>query len=181
MKRKIINSKRIIVNSNGAFNLLKELGAPQKLITHSELVLEAAEEIIEEILKCTSLIDFEFVRIGAILHDVGKVLHPNELVKAGQMHQMDGKKMLLELGVDEKIARCCLSHSNYEDMECSIEELLIALSNNLWKGKRVKNLESKIIEWIKKLFDQNGWVLSVKFDETFEKISEKGLGRLIRS
>lgn len=56
--------------------------------------------------------------------------------------------MLLEAGVQPEIARCCLSHARYESMEVCLEELLVALSDKLWKGKRVASLELRVIDEI---------------------------------
>jgi hypothetical protein len=173
--------KKKILNSNDAYNLLDELNAPPKLITHVKLVLEAAEVIIEECIRYTSSIDYEFIRIGVILHDVGKIIYPDEFIKSGELHESEGERLLLNIGVNPKIARCCLSHSNYNTMECSIEETIIALADNLWKGKRIESLESKVIEWFYNFFDKEIWEVYLKLNETFEIVAAKGLERLIRS
>ena len=56
--------------------------------------------------------------------------------------------MLVERGVSARISRCCLSHARWDRMECSTEELLIALADNIWKGKRVEVLELLVIDRI---------------------------------
>jgi hypothetical protein len=88
--------------------------------------------------------------------------------------------MLLCLGVDPKIANCCLSHGNYKNMECSIEELLIALSDKLWKGKRDNLLELRLIDTIAEILGKTRWDIYIEMDKIFESIANNGLNRLKR-
>jgi len=147
-----------INNQNDAYNIMKNLGAPKRLIQHSELVKEAAEELISGLYDLSEKIDFEFVRIGVILHDIGKIKYKEEIYSnEGNFHAIEGEKILLKIGISKKIARCCVSHNNYNNMKCSIEELLIALSDKLWKGKRDKELELKVIDELACLYEKTRW------------------------
>ncbi|MFK7877234.1 MAG: HD domain-containing protein, partial [Paracoccaceae bacterium] len=92
--------------------------------------------------------DKRFVQVGIALHDAGKIVHPNELEKGGNLHEAAGEKLLLEHGVDAEIAQCCRSHSQYASMSASFEELIIALADTLWKGSRKADLELRIIDGV---------------------------------
>ena len=61
-----------------AVELLGNIGANEKLIKHVELVGEAGEEIIRKLEGKKVKFDKNYVRIGIILHDIGKILHPND-------------------------------------------------------------------------------------------------------
>ena len=128
-----------------AIELLKDIGASEKLIKHVKLVGEAGEEIIKKLEEKKIKFDKNYVRVGIILHDVGKVLYPNELKEKGNRHEQAGEKLLLGKGVDARVAKCCISHAQWNEMPCSLEELLVALADNLWKGSRKEQLETLII------------------------------------
>ncbi|MBW4601884.1 MAG: hypothetical protein KME29_20485 [Calothrix sp. FI2-JRJ7] len=66
-------------------------------------------------------------------------------------------------------------------MECSLEELLVALSDKLWKGKREAKLEEEVINRLSKLTGQDYWHLFIDLDNHFEMIASGGEERLVRS
>lgn len=166
---------------NDAYKLLDELDAPDHLKTHVRLVGEAAELLIEKFTELGLPIDFNFIRIGVAVHDIGKIKYTNEMGGPGSEHEPEGEKILLNLGADPKIARCCMSHARFSTMECSIEELIIALSDKLWKGKRVEELELEVIDACSALTGNDRWDLFTELDHHFELIAEGGDDRLQRS
>jgi hypothetical protein len=171
----------VLTSRDDALKLIDVLGAPEHLKTHIQLVGEAADLIIK---KCDDMefpIDGNFVRIGVAIHDVGKIVHANEMTRAGSEHEPEGEKILLQQGVDPAIARCCLSHARWASMECSTEELLIALADKLWKGKRVEELELKIIDRLALLGGSDRWDIFAELDGYFEEIAADGHERLQRS
>lgn len=164
-----------------AYKLLDELGAPEHLKTHVGLVGEAAEVLIEECINKGIKLNFEFVRVGVAIHDVGKTIHRNEMTGPGSEHEPAGQELLLKHGVTEDVARVCMSHARWHSMECSTEELLIALSDKLWKGKREETLELKVIDELAKIEGKERWDLYQELDACFEKIASSGHDRLQRS
>ena len=128
-----------------SYKLLHELGASSRLIRHVKLVGEAAEMLISQFQKLDISFDSDWFRLGVAFHDVGKILHPSELIEKGNEHEEAGEMLLLSRGVDPKIARCCRSHGQWQKIECDFEELVVALADNLWKGKRNTELENKVI------------------------------------
>lgn len=117
-----------------ARTLLAQLGAPARLLRHVELVGEAAELLLAPLSKLGLEVQSDLVRLGVALHDCGKILHPDELDRPGGEHEPAGQALLLQHGVSPEIARICLSHARWESMTVSLEELLVALADKLWKG-----------------------------------------------
>jgi putative nucleotidyltransferase with HDIG domain len=161
--------------------LLRRLGAPERLLLHAELVSEAAGELLTAMRSFGLQVNEETVRLGAALHDAGKSVHPNELDGQGKQHEEDGEKLLLQAGVPAAIARCCVSHARYGAMEVSFEELLVALSDKLWKGKRDSPLELRVIDEAAKLLNKDRWDLFCELDNCFERIASQGSQRLARN
>lgn len=161
--------------------LLGDLGAPSRLLTHVWLVGEAAEAILAHLRTLGVAIDADFVRLGVALHDVGKILHPAELDGPGSQHEPAGERLLIQHDVDPKVARCCLSHARWSEMEVSLEELLVALADKLWKGVRQAELERRVIEGAAAQLGKDFWEVFVDLDTAFEEIAAEGPNRLERS
>jgi hypothetical protein len=125
--------------------------------------------------------DAQFVRLGVAIHDAGKILHPAELDGAGAEHEPDGERLLLEHGVDPRLARCCMSHARWSTMDCSLEELLVALADKLWKGARHEELERRVIDAVAGKLGKGVWDVFVELDTAFEEIAAGGAERLERS
>ncbi len=66
-------------------------------------------------------------------------------------------------------------------MKVSFEELLVALSDNLWKGIRVGDLELRIVDEAALLVGIDRWEIYMELDSAFEDIASGGLDRLNRS
>lgn len=172
---------RTIVTLADATALLHELGAPPRLVRHAELVSEAAEEIINLFAAHRVPFDRAWVRAGAALHDVGKIAHPAELERPGAEHEPAGEALLLRHDVAPHIARCCLSHAQWAKLECSLEELLVALADKLWKGARVQPLEQRVIDAAARALKKPLWDLFIPLDSGFEAIAAAAPARLARS
>jgi len=164
-----------------AFELLNLLNAPDHLKLHVSLVGEAADLLIEKCKQLAISIDENMIKIGVVIHDIGKIVHTNEMSESGSKHEPEGQRILIEKGVDPKIARCCISHAQWHSMECSLEELLIALSDKLWKGKRVEELELRVIDMVSDMLGNSRWELFAELDNHFEYIASGGTERLRRS
>jgi HD domain len=172
---------RTFVSVDDAYIFLKELGASSKLIVHVKLVAEASELLIAKLRSLDIGFDISFVRLGVAFHDVGKILHPEELQVKGINHEAAGEQLLLANGIDAKLARCCRSHGQWQTMECTSEELLVALADTLWKGKRNQDLENLVVKKLSKQYSKDYWELFMEMDACFEKIAEDGYSRLMRS
>jgi HD superfamily phosphodiesterase len=161
--------------------LLRRLGAPPRLLTHARLVGEAASALLDRLESMGVHLDAPLVRLGVLFHDTGKILHPAELDGPGAHHEPAGQQLLLDHGVDPRVARCCVSHARWLDMECSLEELLVALADKLWKGVRHAELERRVIEAITARLGKAFWDVFVELDTAFEEIAAGGPERLEQS
>jgi HD domain len=164
-----------------AYQFLQELGAPPRLILHVQLVGEAADLLISHLHERQLKFDERLIRFGVVFHDVGKILHPSELKVAGNLHEADGERLLIEHGVEGRLARCCRSHSQWQKMECSLEELCVALADTLWKGKRIAALEEAVIQRLAVEDSMDYWDVFIHWDSCFERIASSGDVRLRRS
>jgi AraC-like DNA-binding protein len=160
----------MLILPQDAYELLIALGAPKRLMIHLQLVGEAAEELLEQVRALGVGIDDDVVRLGAAVHDAGKIIHPNELDGDGSEHEEAGEKLFLGAGVRPAIARYCISHSRYDAMELSLEELLVALSDKLWKGKRISSLELRVIDRVAEILHKDRWDVFSELDDCFERI-----------
>ena len=164
-----------------AYLLLQQLDTPNELLIHIKLVQEAAKLLIQKYYSLGLPVDKNFILIGVVIHDIGKIKHTYELFAPGDKHEKDGEILMLNHGIEPKLARCCVSHAQWKNMDCSFEELTVALADKLWRGKRVKELELEVINHITKLLSCEKWKLFLEMDTTFEKIASGGDERLILS
>ncbi len=164
-----------------ARDLLVSLGAPPRLMRHIELVHEAADLLLRKLAAMGVPIRADFVRVGVALHDSGKVLHPTELDRPGARHEPDGEALLLRSGVSPELARVCMSHARWDTMDVSLEELVIALADKLWKGVRNPRLEERCIDAVAAAVGKARWDVFIELDGSFEDIAADGQARLDRS
>jgi hypothetical protein len=165
-----------------ALALLASLGAAPWLVRHHELVVEAAELLTR---KLSRELKVPFARdevlLGAALHDAGKVLHPHEMREPGHQHEPAGEALLLSRGVPAWLARICVTHASWRREEVKLEELLVALADTLWKGKRDPELEARVLKQISALTGQPAWQVFDALDAICEAVAADGDGRLARS
>ncbi len=147
---------------------------------HGALVCEAADLLLAQVRAMKVHVDEEWVRGGAWLHDAGKAVHRDELDAPGHRHEQAGEALLLSHGVDPRIARCCVSHAAWS-AERTLEELLVALADKLWKGVRQQELETIVVDAIAMASKRDRWDVFVQLDSCFEKIADGGAERLQRS
>lgn len=128
---------KVSLNSwEDGIRLLKDLKASKSLINHHELVVETAERILDRLPSSVKhSIDRNSVLIGCSVHDIGKIIRPSEENKSGEDHELAGRDFLLSIGLSPKIARYCMIHTLPEE-KLYLEELVVGISDNLWKGSR---------------------------------------------
>jgi len=164
-----------------AYEAMVSLGASERLLLHVSIVAEVAESLIKALSAMNVTVDKSLVQIGAVIHDAGKIIHTEELDEKGNMHEAAGEILMLENGASPEQARICRSHSQYESMRITLEDLLVALFDKLWKGKRVEELELKVIDTIASNIGKDRWDIYSNLDATFESIASDGDIRLQRT
>lgn len=160
--------------------VLRQLDVCPRLAAHLSLVHDAALEIVTGLAQHFPELQFDqhAVCFGAATHDLGKVLHPNELTGPGNLHENDGPGLLERQGVPSQLARFTRTHGAWDREQLEIEDLLVALADTIWKGQRIGSLEDLIVTRISQTTGEARWEVFGTLDEIVTVITEKGDERL---
>jgi putative nucleotidyltransferase with HDIG domain len=175
------NADFMLKDRTEALLLLKELGATTRLVHHAQVVGETADLVLLRFQVLGVSCDVQLIEVGAVLHDAGKIQHPQELSGPGSLHEQAGKEMLLSRGVQPEVARFCISHAAWDSPEVSLEERVVALADKLWKGKREADLELSVIDEVAARLGTSRWDVFESLDSAFESIAAAGAERLEQS
>jgi putative nucleotidyltransferase with HDIG domain len=150
-----------------------------RLLAHAILVADVAYLIIEALQEQAGQLNLsaELICDAAALHDYGKLIHRKELSKAGHQHEQAGYELLRAQGVPEGLARSAQSHASADGTGLSLEELIVALADKLWKGKRSPELEMALARQI--AGDAELWPTLIALDERWEQIADDAPQRLL--
>lgn len=107
------------------------------------MVHAAAVEIVDQLwLRLPNFrFDLEAALFGSEIHDLGKVLHPDELKGPGRRQEDNGPALLESLGVPLHLSRFARTHGTWDQELVEIEDLLVALADEGWKGQRAMPLK----------------------------------------
>lgn len=147
---------------------LVELRAPARLEAHLRLVHQAANEVLEGLeSRWPSLrIDRAAVLFGAATHDIGKAVHRSELGGPGSEHEEAGRALLEQRGVEPRLARFAVSHAAWKRaVALDLEDLLVALADNCWKGARPEVLENLVCTSLSAQLGIERWAVFTELDE----------------
>ncbi len=165
-----------------ALRLLGRLGASPRLLLHHELVAEAARLIVAGLhARFKVPLDDAQVFIGACLHDAGKIRHPEDLDGPGTAHAEAGLMLLTAAGVDSSLARFCRTHVCWPEEAVALEDLLVALADKLWKGKREDDLELRTCNAIAVATGEPVWKVFEAAETLFAEVARGADERLERS
>lgn len=160
-------------------HLLEALQAPPLLVRHLTLVHAAAVELLDRLAVCFPglVVDRAAVLFGAATHDIGKTLHPGELTASGRQHEIVGPALLIEHGVPPRLARFARTHGRWRETG-DLEDLIVALADNVWRGGRVEELETKAASVMARVTGLEPWEAWSKVDCVCEEIASRGEERL---
>lgn len=161
-------------------NVLRRLDVCPRLAAHLSLVHDAALEIVIGLAQHFPdlQIDQHAVCFGAGTHDLGKVLHLNELTGPGNQHENDGPSLLEQHGIPPHLARFARTHGAWDREALEIEDLLVGLADTIWKGQRIGPLEDLIVSRIAEATGKAKWEVFDTLDKIVTVIAEKGDERL---
>jgi len=131
-----------------AAELLRALDAPARLGAHLRVVHDVAWSLTDALGRRRPDLEFDTTAVlfGAATHDIGKVVHVAELAGPGSAHEAAGEELLLRYGVPAHLARFAASHGSWASPDVALDDLLVSLADQIWKGNRVSGLENRVTE-----------------------------------
>ncbi|WP_051271636.1 HD domain-containing protein [Shimazuella kribbensis] len=162
-------------------NLITNRKMPARLLTHLTTVHEVAHSILAWMEKTYPQIsiDREAILFGAITHDIGKIKAKEEINKLGSTHEQLGYELMLEYGITPELARFTYTHSQWMRADTKLEDWIVSLADKVWKGKRVAEIEERIINHIHEITNQQEWEIFLKLDDLLQKITKDAHQRLL--
>jgi HD superfamily phosphodiesterase len=161
--------------------LLRGLDASPRLLAHLVLVHDVAARLLEALAETWPHlpIDAGAILLGAATHDIGKVRVPEELTGPGTKHAVLGQQLLEEHGFSTELARYARTHETWaEEPDVAPEDLLVALSAYLWRGKRDAALEGAITSWIADAVSAAPWAVFLDVDDIATDLAQDAPRRL---
>ena len=160
--------------------LLTARDAPPRLRAHLMLVHDVASQLLNgvEQLWPALKIDNDAVLFGAAAHDVGKIVYPNELVGPGSEHENAGVALLLNAGFPEHLARFARTHGQWNCDDCALEDMMVALADKVWRGKRDDALEHGASLVIANQLGLEQWEAWLPLDDMLTQIAATSEWRL---
>ncbi len=160
--------------------LLREVTAPPLLVAHLTLVYDIASTILERLTETwpTLPIDRAAVIFGAATHDIGKVVNRGELGGPGEQHWDSGYDLLIAHGIPAPYARFTRTHARWDESDMTLEDLLVAWADSLWRGGRPEDLEMRIAQTIAGVVGQEQWRVFIVLDDLATDIGEDADARL---
>ena len=161
-------------------HLLGMLDTPPRLIAHLAVVHDAAVEIVEGLASQFPKLklDTDAVLFGASTHDLGKIIHPTELTGPGNEHEVDGPGILELHSVPPQLARFARTHGAWSSSSLPLEDLVVALADTVWKGQRIDDLETQVVERIAGQTSIETWQAYAELDSLLQDVASKGHARL---
>lgn len=143
----------MIPDKNAAIELLKLAGCSEKVIKHCLKVSDYATELAKKIHCNGYTVDMELVRIGALLHDIGRS-RTHDI-----WHGVEGVNLAKEFGFDDKITAIIRTHIGAgitpEDtvilglppdryIPLNLEEKIVAHADNLVEDETIVSISEKV-------------------------------------
>jgi len=160
--------------------LLRDGDAAPRLAAHLRLVRAAAVRLVDWLAAEFGSVpaDREAVLFGAATHDIGKTVFPGELSGPGKEHEPAGRRLLLEHGYPERLARFAGTHGTWTAPEITLDDLLVSLADKAWKGARVDELERLTITAVATLAGREEWEVMLSLDDVLTSIGDDADDRL---
>ncbi len=164
-----------------ALDLCRRIGAPPRLLAHLILVHDVARALVNGLKAAFPALKFDkdAVFFGAATHDLGKSIHREELSEPGKLHELRGVELLKQYGVPDDLARFAYTHGNWkESRPVQMEDLIVALADNCWKGKRVPDLEALTTGTLAESTGEPQWQCYAVLDDLLQDLAADADARL---
>jgi hypothetical protein len=161
-------------------DLLFKIEAPARLRAHLCLVHDVACQLTDQISVAWPelVIDADAIHLGAATHDIGKVIHPRELSEPGHAHEDAGRRLLLKHGWSEQSVRFTVTHGCKLNADDPVKDLLVAIADNVWRGRRDEALEKALVVRVATLCKQEPWQVWLVLDDMLTNLAEPAAERL---
>jgi hypothetical protein len=161
-------------------DLCLKCGASPRLVAHLTLVHDVALRLVNSIVRrWHPTLDAELVSFGAASHDIGKAVCVDELSEPGSRHESVGRDLMLDAGISPSRARFGKTHATWDADEMTLEDLLVSLADQIWKGKRVEELEIRVARSIAANSGADQWVVFQNLADVLDEISSAAPARLV--
>ncbi|MCF0091462.1 hypothetical protein B0E54_00269 [Micromonospora sp. MH99] len=160
--------------------MLETVHAPPRLAAHLRAVHDVAAQLTDALADGFPQlpVDRSAVLFGAATHDIGKVLHPQELSGPGSSHEPAGYELLLRHGVAPSLARFARTHASWQQDGIGVDDLLVSLADKVWKGKRVTDLEGLLVDRLADATGRERWSVFLDLDDVLDRIAADADRRL---
>ncbi|MGW2686626.1 HD domain-containing protein [Streptomyces sp. NPDC001414] len=160
--------------------LLRLLDVPPRLAAHLRAVHDVAVDLVDWVRdRCPELaVDRDGVLFGAATHDVGKILHPEELTGPGSAHEDAGRDLLLSHGFAPARARFAATHADWDSPAVTVEDLLVSTADKVWKDKRVAGLEDRLVAALADAGRRAPWEEYLALDDLLTRLGADAAARL---
>ncbi|KXA91799.1 hypothetical protein AKJ63_00845 [candidate division MSBL1 archaeon SCGC-AAA259D18] len=169
-----------MISAEQALYILSEEGCSPEVIRHSLAVSRKSAEIARKISENGHDVDLELVKVGSILHDIGRSR------THGISHGVEGSRILRGRGLEElanfaerhlgagitaeEAEKLNIPTKNY--LPSSLEEKIVTYTDNLLRGDEVISLEEALEELRRELGPEHPSLK--RFREIHEEL--RGLG-----
>ncbi len=159
--------------------LFEQLHVPDDLLTHLEIVHDTAVDLLRGLALTYPAVPIEasHVLFGAATHDIGKLVHKNEIQGPGRLHERDGPLLLSLLGVSPSLARFAGTHGRWSPAS-SVEDLIVSLADQIWKGRRHDDLVTLAAEHFSRHSGCSSWHAFIEIDDLLADIASPSQERL---
>lgn len=166
---------------NTVEKLLEHLDAPERLKRHLQLVHATAHDLAQKLKHQWPQLTFDkrLVLFGAATHDIGKAKIQSELYEQGHEHEAKGREILEAQGFSSAESRFAITHANWQTGTIQLEDVLVSLSDKIWKGKRVLDLEEKVGHMIADALNVDYWDVYTNLDSILEQLSQNADARIL--
>ncbi|SBT40203.1 HD domain-containing protein [Micromonospora auratinigra] len=160
--------------------LLVRVQAPPRLAAHLRAVHEVAAQLVDALAQRFPqlTVDRAAVLFGAATHDIGKVVHPEELGGPGSAHEPAGRELLLRHGVPASLARFAATHADWRSAGIGVDDLLVSVADKVWKGKRVRDLEDLVVDRLAAATGGERWAVFLELDDVLDRLAADADHRL---
>ncbi|MEM9654690.1 MAG: HD domain-containing protein [Actinomycetota bacterium] len=160
---------------------IEHVDSPPRLAAHLVLVHDVAFRIAEwaEQRWPDLKVEWDAVRFGAAVHDIGKATESAELLGPGSRHEPAGQRLLEEFGIDPSMARFAVTHgAAVSDATLGLEDLFVILADKVWKGVRMPELEERISSEVSDRLQLDRWDVQVDVLDFLDALAETADERL---